>query len=91
MNKPSNTYYFFSALFGLFFGGLLLIGEFRVWLKYIETGEIIFKFKKYQFECMSECAVLSHLTMLIFGLCFLVIGLSAVIKLWERYKNPDEY
>tara|TARA_R110001599_G_scaffold297218_2_gene501489 strand:+ start:1461 stop:1712 length:252 start_codon:yes stop_codon:yes gene_type:complete len=83
MNEPSTTYYFLSTLAGLALGIFVSVAEYKVWSKYFSSGDIIFKYEKYNFECMADCAVLAHIGFVLFGLCCLFIGIHALIKLFR--------
>ncbi len=84
MNEPSKAYYFWSALFGFVLGAITIYAQYDVWLNYWQTGEIMFKFKKYDFECGGQCAVMGNLGFALFALCCLFVGFHACIKLFKK-------
>jgi len=86
MNKPSRTYYLLSALIGIALGVFVLGAQVQAWSNFFLGGELIFVLEKYNFECVSSCAITAHLGYILFGCCSLFLGVHAVVKL-IKYKD----
>ncbi len=81
--KPK-SYYGLSAVIGLAIGTFGLFSQYEVLSAYFSTGEIVFKMNKYNFECVSECAVLANFGILASSFIFLAVGIDATKKLMRN-------